>query len=142
MKKYAILVLVLVLTAALFTGCGCTNQDPSRNTTVPTTTPTAATTETTRATTAPTTMPSVEPSTNATMTTATALWTGWTTSRKTPPPVRVQLVSDNTPGQFAPVHITQCISVSPSAPAPADEVHGFWVSRQCCMGNPRPGTAS
>ena len=46
MKKYAILVLVLVLTAALFTGCGCTNQDPSRNTTVPTTTPTAATTET------------------------------------------------------------------------------------------------
>ena len=41
MKKYAILVLVLVLTAALFTGCGCTNQDPSRNTTVPTTTPTA-----------------------------------------------------------------------------------------------------
>ena len=67
MKKYAILVLVLVLTAALFTGCGCTNQDPSRNTTVPTTTPTAATTETTRATTAPTTMPSVEPSTNATI---------------------------------------------------------------------------
>ena len=62
MKKYAILVLVLVLTAALFTGCGCTNQDPSRNTTVPTTT-----TETTRATTAPTTMPSVEPSTNATI---------------------------------------------------------------------------
>ena len=60
MKKYAILVLVLVLTAALFTGCGCTNQDPSRNTTVPTT-------ETTRATTAPTTMPSVEPSTNATI---------------------------------------------------------------------------
>ena len=45
MKKYAILVLVLVLTAALFTGCGCTNQDPSRNTTVP----------------------SVEPSTNATI---------------------------------------------------------------------------
>ena len=57
MKKYAILVLVLVLTAALFTGCGCTNQDPSRNTTVPTTTPTAATT----------TMPRVEPSTNATI---------------------------------------------------------------------------
>ena len=112
MKKYAILVLVLVLTAALFTGCGCTNQDPSRNTTVPTTT------------------------------TATALWTGWTTLRKTPPPVRVQLVSDNTPGQFAPVHIIPCVSVSPSAPAPADEVHGFWESRQCCMGNPRPGTAS
>ena len=63
MKKYATFVLVLVLTAALFTGCGCTNQDPSRNTTVPT----AATTETTRATTAPTTMPRVEPSTNATI---------------------------------------------------------------------------
>ena len=75
-------------------------------------------------------------------TTATALWTEWTTSRKTPPPVRVQLVSDNTPGQFAPVHIIPCVSVSPSAPAPADEVHGFWESRQCCMGNPRPGTAS
>lgn len=67
MKKYATFVLVLVLTAALFTGCGCTNQEPSRNTTVPTTTPTAATIETTRATTAPTTMPSVEPSTNATI---------------------------------------------------------------------------
>ena len=67
MKKYAILVLVLVLTAALFTGCGCTNQDSSRNTTVPTTMPTAATTETTHATTEPTTMPSVEPSTNATI---------------------------------------------------------------------------
>ena len=59
MKKYATFVLVLVLTAVLFTGCGCTN--------VPTTTPTAATTETTRATTAPTTMPRVEPSTNATI---------------------------------------------------------------------------
>ena len=67
MKKYATFVLVLVLTAVLFTGCGCTNQEPSRNTTVPTTTPTAATTETTRATTAPTTMPRVEPSTNATI---------------------------------------------------------------------------
>lgn len=67
MKKYAIFVLVLVLTAVLFTGCGCTNQEPSRNTTIPTTTPTAATTETTRATTAPTTMPRVEPSTNATI---------------------------------------------------------------------------
>ena len=63
MKKYATFVLVLVLTAVLFTGCGCTNQEPSRNTTVPTTTPTAATTETTRATTAPTTIPRVEPST-------------------------------------------------------------------------------
>ena len=63
MKKYATFVLVLVLTAVLFTGCGCTNQEPSRNTTVPTTTPTAATTETTRAT----TMPRVEPSTNATI---------------------------------------------------------------------------
>ena len=35
MKKYAILVLVLVLTAALFTGCGCTNQvEPSTNATI------------------------------------------------------------------------------------------------------------
>ena len=67
MKKYAILVLVLVLTAALFTGCGCTNQDPSRNTTVPFLSHDAATTETTRATTAPTTIPRVEPSTNATI---------------------------------------------------------------------------
>ena len=41
MKKYATFVLVLVLTAVLFTGCGCTNQEPSRNTTIPTTTPTA-----------------------------------------------------------------------------------------------------
>ncbi|MGM9550519.1 MAG: hypothetical protein ACI3V5_11845 [Faecousia sp.] len=65
MKKYSILVLVLVLTAALFTGCGCTNQDPGRNT-VPTTMPTVATTETTRATSAPTTE-RTEPSTEATI---------------------------------------------------------------------------
>lgn len=66
MKKYATFVLVLVLTAALFSGCGCTNQDPSRNT-VPTTMPTTATTETTQATSAPTTMPSTEPSTQPTI---------------------------------------------------------------------------
>lgn len=65
MKKYAILVLVLVLTAALFSGCGCTNQDPSRNT-VPTTMPTTAATETTQATTMPT-APSTEPSTQPTI---------------------------------------------------------------------------
>lgn len=66
MKKYAILILVVVLTAALFSGCGCTNQDPSRNT-VPTTTPTTtAATETTQAATVPTT-PSTEPSTQPTI---------------------------------------------------------------------------
>ena len=54
MKKYSILAITLVLTAALFAGCGCTNQDPARNT-VPTTMPTTAATETTHATTAPTT---------------------------------------------------------------------------------------
>ena len=49
MKKYTILFLALVLTAALFTGCGCRNSQPM-NTTAPTTMPT----------TAPTTMPTVE----------------------------------------------------------------------------------
>ena len=67
MKKLISIALAVLCVAALFTGCGCTNQDPRSTTTVPTTTPTAATTETTRATTAPTTMPSVEPSTNATI---------------------------------------------------------------------------
>ena len=65
MKKYATFVLVLVLTAALFAGCGCTNQDPGRNT-VPTTIPTTAATETTQATTMPVT-PSTEPSTQPTI---------------------------------------------------------------------------
>ncbi len=50
MKKYTIFALTLVLTAALFTGCGCTNQDMDM-TTVPAALPTTyATTETTHAT--------------------------------------------------------------------------------------------
>lgn len=65
MKKYSILAITLVLTAALFAGCGCTNQDPARNT-VPTTMPTTAATETTHATTAPTTEHTT-PSTDATI---------------------------------------------------------------------------
>ena len=58
MKKYLFLILTLVLTAALFTGCGCTSQD-AKYTTAPTTMPTimttAPTTEATRATTEATT---------------------------------------------------------------------------------------
>ena len=52
MKKYTMLFLVLVLSAAIFTGCGCRNSQPM-NTTVPTTMPT----------TAPTTMPTENTST-------------------------------------------------------------------------------
>ena len=58
MKKYSIFILVLVLTAALFTGCGCRNSKPmdtmpqTPSTTPVTTAPTRATTE---ATSAPTT---------------------------------------------------------------------------------------
>lgn len=66
MKKYSIFILVLVLTAALFTGCGCTNRNMN---TTPTVLPTneenwtnaATTAPTTQATTAPTTQPT-EPS--------------------------------------------------------------------------------
>lgn len=57
MKKYLSFAFVLVLTAALFTGCGCTSQD-ARYTTAPTTMPTMMTTpptETTRSTTEATT---------------------------------------------------------------------------------------
>ena len=54
MKKCITFASALVLTAALFTGCGCTSQD-AKYTTVPTTMPTVMTTtpttETTRATT-------------------------------------------------------------------------------------------
>lgn len=62
MKKYLFFALTLVLTAALFTGCGCTNQD-AQYTTLPTSMPTmdtiaptteATTESTTRATTEPT----------------------------------------------------------------------------------------
>lgn len=54
MKKYSILALTLVLTAALFTGCGCRNTKPME-TVAPTTMPTTqATTEPTEVTTRPT----------------------------------------------------------------------------------------
>ena len=58
MKKCITFASALVLTAALFTGCGCTSQD-AKYTTAPTTMPTvmttAPTTEATRATTEATT---------------------------------------------------------------------------------------
>ena len=57
MKKYACFALAFVLTAALFTGCGCTNRNMD-NATVPTVLPTTnATTEATQATTEMTTAP-------------------------------------------------------------------------------------
>lgn len=62
MKKYLSLALALVLTAALFTGCGCTSQD-AQYTTAPTTMPTimtTPTTETTRATTEATTESTID----------------------------------------------------------------------------------
>lgn len=55
MKKYTFLILALVLTVTVLTGCGCRNSAPMD--TVPTTMPT---TETTRPTTQPTTMPTTE----------------------------------------------------------------------------------
>lgn len=63
MKKYAIAALCLVLTAAMFAGCGCTNRNMDNNTSSPTVLPTnnevwdtteATTRATTEATTAPT----------------------------------------------------------------------------------------
>lgn len=58
MKKYIAFATAFVLTAALFTGCGCTSQD-AKYTTAPTTMPTVMTapptTEATRATTEATT---------------------------------------------------------------------------------------
>ena len=57
MKKYTILILALVLTMAVFAGCGCRSTRPVA-TTVPTTEMTKPTTEaTTEATTHATTMP-------------------------------------------------------------------------------------
>ena len=58
MKKYLFSVLTFVLTAALFTGCGCTSQDATYTTapaTMPTIMTTVPTTETTRETTEATT---------------------------------------------------------------------------------------
>lgn len=54
MKKLGFLVLTLVLTAALLTGCGCTSQD-AKYTTAPTTMPTVMTTAPTTPTTSATT---------------------------------------------------------------------------------------
>lgn len=64
MKKFSILALTLVLTAALFVGCGCTNRNAGSTvpTTVPTTMPTIAPTE---APTVPTTR-DTQPSTRET----------------------------------------------------------------------------
>ena len=62
MKKVLSIALVLVLTAALFTGCGCTAKD-AKYTTAPTTMPTIATmptTEATRATTEATTEATID----------------------------------------------------------------------------------
>ena len=58
MKKYLFFALTLVLTAALFTACGCTSQDATYTTaatTMPTVMTTAPTTEATQATTEATT---------------------------------------------------------------------------------------
>jgi len=56
MKKTLAFVLIFVLTAAIFTGCGCRNSKPMN--TVPTTRPTQPTTmPTTQSTTMPTTDP-------------------------------------------------------------------------------------
>ncbi|MGM9628386.1 MAG: hypothetical protein ACI3V4_09910 [Faecousia sp.] len=67
MKKYCILALTIVLTAALFTGCGCTNRNAGGATSAPTLMPTTETTmPTTEATTVPTTNSTV-PSTQETI---------------------------------------------------------------------------
>ena len=65
MKKVCILALTLVLTAAMFVGCGCTNQNMDNTTpsTAPTTMPTIATSEPTVPTTRdthPTTQPTYD----------------------------------------------------------------------------------
>ena len=54
MKKYLLFALTLVLTAALFTACGCTSQD-AKYTTAPATMPTIMTTAPTTEATHPTT---------------------------------------------------------------------------------------
>ena len=66
MKKLFLIVLSLVLTAAMFTGCGCTNRnkpDMTMPTVMPTTAPTAATTAPTAAPTTEMTVPTSEAST-------------------------------------------------------------------------------
>lgn len=59
MKKYSITALSLVLTAALFTGCGCRNNNAEPTTTMPTVT--SGTRETTTATTEAATQPTTQP---------------------------------------------------------------------------------
>lgn len=66
MKKYSIFIIVLVLTVALLTACGCRNSKPMD--TVPTTVPT---TEATRPTTQPTTAPTTAPTRETESTTTT-----------------------------------------------------------------------
>lgn len=70
MKKYVSLALCLVLTAALFVGCGCTNRnmdETSAPTVLPTNEEVWDTTEpTTRATTQPTTAPTTDSMPNET----------------------------------------------------------------------------
>ena len=56
MKKVGIFMMVLVLTLAVMTGCGCRNSKPA-NTSEPTTLPTVTTEPATEMTTIPTTMP-------------------------------------------------------------------------------------
>lgn len=55
MKHAGILMMVLVLTLSVFTGCGCRNSKPA-NTSEPTTMPVVTTQPTTEMTTIPTTM--------------------------------------------------------------------------------------
>ena len=62
MKRYNMLILLFVLTAALLTGCGCTGPTMAQ-TEAPTVLPTN---EEVRPTTRPTTQPTTEPTTQAT----------------------------------------------------------------------------
>lgn len=64
MKKFCILALSLVLTAALFAGCGCTNTNTDNTTTPTVMTEPMPTVATTLPTTRPTVMPTV-PTTEA-----------------------------------------------------------------------------
>lgn len=66
MKKYCILALTIVLTAALFTGCGCTNRNAGA-TSAPTLMPTTEATRATEATTGMTTEHTTVPTTHETV---------------------------------------------------------------------------
>ena len=84
MKKYTILIVSLVLTILVFTGCGCRNSRPMNTvpTTMPTTVPTTeATLPTTQATTVPeTTRETIEDGNGPLPTNATAGADGDTSS--------------------------------------------------------------